>query len=96
MKAISIRELQLNPKKALTELPVTLNRYGKPVAVITAYVQPSDKMLRKITPVVKELRNNVVQQAPRSKVKAIAPKYSQEDYCKHGSMPALCKFDTCH
>lgn len=88
MKTITIRELQINPTKALKELPVTLNRYGKPIAVIS-------EVLRKTAPVVEELRNNVVQQAPRSKVKISTPTLTPQvrfDLCsKHsGSMKLSC------
>lgn len=43
MKEISIREFQHNASKYIGELPVTLTRYDKPIALVIPYANTVSK-----------------------------------------------------
>lgn len=48
MKKVSLRNFQLKPSNYLNDLPVTLTRYGKKVAVVVKHTNLSVRDVKKV------------------------------------------------
>jgi len=81
MKSYSVSYTQIHFTTLLRDLPFTVTRYGKPIAVFNRYnvaVRSDDKRLKENTDTVEHIYNKV----------SVKPFKS---VCEHGSMLGLCK-----
>lgn len=95
MKQLGIRELQLNPTKALSELPVELIKYGKVFAVV---FPPKDIAKVQVLGVstTKPKEEKKVEKSKKAKIEGIGEvnlsgKFDMKDMCPCGSYWRSCK-----
>ena len=92
---VSVRDFQLNAAKYLQELPITLTRYGRPVADVVPPGLLDNTPEKKVTESISlPPRPRPPSKAPKSKLsipRKVGP-VTAAPICKHGSMIGLCKF----
>ncbi len=93
---VSMREFQLHPKKYLSNLPIVLTVYGKPIAQVVKCVNTLIIKRNIETPALQNLpKVNIPRTVEEIKVPKPKASLGEIKYCKHFKPSNLCEDREC-